>query len=199
MHCPLVLPNQDIVRPRPDTSAAKSFYAVDGRGGFALQILGRRNFLTNYLTHCCVGGDSTGLPNKACPRLRDLATAPARGITQPRTNLIREPCTRKTGGPPRVLHTSPTRVLVPLCGSFCFCMNDVPSIFGVASLIRTMSLNLWLAAHVARTLARAQREFGNDGRVVGRSSQSNPVRQTRALWFIFLGVAAHATYPSSGG
>ena len=34
----------------------------------------------------------TGLPNKACPRLRDLATAPARGITQPRTNLIREPC-----------------------------------------------------------------------------------------------------------
>ena len=31
-------------------------------------------------------------PNKACPRLRDLATAPARGITQPRTNLIREPC-----------------------------------------------------------------------------------------------------------
>ena len=73
---------------------------------------------------------------------------------------------------------------MPLCGSFCFCMNDVPSIFGVASLIRTMSLNLWLAAHVARTLARAQREFGNDGRVVGRSSKSNPVRQTRALWFI---------------
>ena len=35
----------------------------------------------------------TGLPNKACPRLRDLATAPARRITQPRTNLIREPCT----------------------------------------------------------------------------------------------------------
>ena len=35
----------------------------------------------------------TGLPNKACPRLRDLATAPAHGITQPRTNLIREPCT----------------------------------------------------------------------------------------------------------
>ena len=34
----------------------------------------------------------TGLPNKACPRLRDLASAPARGITQPRTNLIREPC-----------------------------------------------------------------------------------------------------------
>ena len=34
----------------------------------------------------------TGLPNKACPRLRDLATAPARGITQPRTYLIREPC-----------------------------------------------------------------------------------------------------------
>ena len=25
----------------------------------------------------------TRLPNKACPRLRDLATAPARGITQP--------------------------------------------------------------------------------------------------------------------
>ena len=25
----------------------------------------------------------TGLPNKACPRLCDLATAPARGITQP--------------------------------------------------------------------------------------------------------------------
>ena len=24
----------------------------------------------------------TGLPNKACPRLCDLATAPARGITQ---------------------------------------------------------------------------------------------------------------------
>ena len=24
--------------------------------------------------------------------MRDLATAPARGITQPRTNLIREPC-----------------------------------------------------------------------------------------------------------
>ena len=36
----------------------------------------------------------TGLPNKACTRLRDLATAPARGITQPRTNLIREPCTK---------------------------------------------------------------------------------------------------------
>ena len=36
---------------------------------------------------------ATGLPNKACPRLRDLATAPARGIKQPRTNLIREPCT----------------------------------------------------------------------------------------------------------
>ena len=34
----------------------------------------------------------TGLPNKACPRLRDLATALARGITQPRTNLIREHC-----------------------------------------------------------------------------------------------------------
>ena len=29
---------------------------VDGRGGFALQILGRRIFLTNYLTHSCVGG-----------------------------------------------------------------------------------------------------------------------------------------------
>ena len=36
----------------------------------------------------------------------------------------------------------------------------------------------------ACSLARAQREFGNDGRVVGRSSKSNPVRQTRALWFI---------------
>ena len=36
---------------------------------------------------------STGLPNKACPRLRDHATAPARGIMQPSTNLIREPCT----------------------------------------------------------------------------------------------------------
>ena len=32
----------------------------------------------------------TGIPNKACPRLRDLATAPACGITQPRTILIRE-------------------------------------------------------------------------------------------------------------
>ena len=28
--------------------------------------------------------------------MRDLATAPARGITQPRTNLIREPCTFST-------------------------------------------------------------------------------------------------------
>ena len=37
--------------------------------------------------------DTTGLPNKACPRLRDLVTAPAHGITQPRKNLIREPCT----------------------------------------------------------------------------------------------------------
>ena len=36
--------------------------------------------------------DNTGLPNKACPRLRDLAAPPARRITQPRTNLIREPC-----------------------------------------------------------------------------------------------------------
>ena len=40
----------------------------------------------------CMESCYTGLPNKACPRLRDLATAPARGITQPRTNLIREPC-----------------------------------------------------------------------------------------------------------
>ena len=28
----------------------------------------------------------TELANKVCPRLRDLATAPAGGITQPRTN-----------------------------------------------------------------------------------------------------------------
>ena len=35
---------------------------------------------------------STGLPNKACPRLRDLATVLACGITRPRTSLIREPC-----------------------------------------------------------------------------------------------------------
>ena len=49
---------------------------------------------TTALTVCvraCV--HRTGLPNKACPSLRDLATAPARGITQSRTNLIREPCT----------------------------------------------------------------------------------------------------------
>ena len=36
---------------------------------------------------------TTELAKKVCPRLRDLVTAPARGITQPRTNLIREPCT----------------------------------------------------------------------------------------------------------
>ena len=44
-------------------------------------------------SRCFVLFSPTGLPNKACPRLRDLATALARGITQPRTNLIREPCT----------------------------------------------------------------------------------------------------------
>ena len=35
---------------------------------------------------------TTELAKKACPRLRDLTTAPAHGITQPRTNLIWEPC-----------------------------------------------------------------------------------------------------------
>ena len=48
----------------------------------------RRSFYGHKNCRC------TGLPNKACPRLRDLATALARGITQPRTWLIREPCSR---------------------------------------------------------------------------------------------------------
>ena len=41
----------------------------------------------------------TGLPNKVCPRLRDSACWRSGEITQPRTSLIREPCTllsRKT-------------------------------------------------------------------------------------------------------
>ena len=46
----------------------------------------------NQDANLCFPAHCTGLPNKACPRLRDLATAPARGITQPRTNLIWEPC-----------------------------------------------------------------------------------------------------------
>ena len=51
----------------------------------------------------------TGLPNKVCPRLRDLATAPARGITQPRTNLIREPCTEPYATLTSVRYLQPTK------------------------------------------------------------------------------------------
>ena len=35
----------------------------------------------------------TGLPNKVCPRLRDSACWRSGEITQPRTSLIRGPCT----------------------------------------------------------------------------------------------------------
>ena len=39
------------------------------------------------------GGINTELAKKVCPRLRDLATAPAGGITHPRTNFFGQLCT----------------------------------------------------------------------------------------------------------
>ena len=36
--------------------------------------------------------DCTELAKRVCPRLRDLGTAPAGGITQPRTNFIGQLC-----------------------------------------------------------------------------------------------------------
>ena len=41
-------------------------------------------------------GTNTGLPNKVCPSLRDSACWRSGEITQPRTSLIREPCTAAT-------------------------------------------------------------------------------------------------------
>ena len=38
---------------------------------------------------------TTGLMNKVCPRLRDSVFWHSGEITQPRTSLIREPCTHK--------------------------------------------------------------------------------------------------------
>ena len=53
---------------------------------------------------------TTGLPNKVCPRLRDSACWRSGEITQPRTSLIREPCTpSKLGRLPKVL-PNPTEV-----------------------------------------------------------------------------------------
>ena len=40
----------------------------------------------------CQNAAVTGLPNKVCPRLRDCACWRSGEITQPRTSLIREPC-----------------------------------------------------------------------------------------------------------
>ena len=39
----------------------------------------------------------TELAKKVCPRLRDLATAPAGGITQPRTNIFGQLCPKVCG------------------------------------------------------------------------------------------------------
>ena len=38
---------------------------------------------------------TTGLPNKVCPRLLDSVFWRSGEITQPRTSLIREPCTHQ--------------------------------------------------------------------------------------------------------
>ena len=64
--------------------SGKAFLHVQGKyDRYRVQVESQENNLQQL---------TTGLPNKACPRLRDLATAPARGISQPRTNLIWEPC-----------------------------------------------------------------------------------------------------------
>ena len=53
---------------------------------------GERNKMAAVFTHFLTQ-KYTGLPNKVCPRLRDSACWCSGEITQPRTSLIREPCT----------------------------------------------------------------------------------------------------------
>ena len=52
--------------------------------------------------------DTTELTKKVCPRLRDLATAPAGGITQPRTHFFGQLC-REAASESRVVMSNPKK------------------------------------------------------------------------------------------